>query len=398
MATYNKKTVRDIDVAGKRVLVRVDFNVPLTPDCKISDDTRIMEALPTIRYLRKRGAKVVLLSHLGRPHGEVDPRFSLRIPANRFSQLLGCDVLFAPECIGDLPKQMIEKMLPGDVIILENVRFHPEEEANDMEFAAQLAELGDIYVNDAFGAAHRAHASTEGIAHLLPAVSGLLVEKELVVMGKALSNPDHPFVAIMGGAKVTDKIGVVQNLLEKVEYLLVGGGIAHTFLAAQGYDVGLSRVNSKNIEWAKNLLENHPNADKLVLPVDLVVAEAFDEKANTKVVPIDGVPSNWMALDIGPKTIENFCAIIKKAKTIVWNGPLGVFEMEAFATGTRSIAMAVATSEGTSIIGGGDSVAAVETMGVSYRVSHISTGGGSTLEFLEGIDLPAIKCLQDMDV
>ncbi len=395
MATYNKKTIRDIEVKGKKVILRVDFNVPLTPDCKVLDDTRIIESLPTIRYLMSRGAKVILLSHLGRPHGEVDPRFSLRIPANRFSQILGANVLFSPECIGDLPKQMISQMKPGEVIILENVRFHPEEEANDMEFAAKLAELGDIYVNDAFGAAHRSHASTEGIAHLLPAVAGLLVEKELVIMGKALSYPDHPFVAIMGGAKVTDKIGVVQNLLEKVDHLLIGGGMAHTFLAAQGYHMGLSRVNIQNIEWAKTLLETHPHAAKLMLPEDLVVAEAIDEKAPTKVVRVDQVPASWTALDIGPKTIAKFTDVIGTSRTVVWNGPMGVFEMAAFAKGTQSIAMAIANSEGTSIIGGGDSVAAVEQVGVSCLISHISTGGGSSLEFLEGIDLPAIKVLQD---
>ncbi len=393
---YDKKTVRDIEVTGKRVIVRVDFNVPLTHDCKIADDTRIASSAPTVRYLRERGAKIILLSHLGRPHGEVDPQSSLKVAANRFAQILGCEVQFCPDCIGELPKKMIKKLQPGDVIVLENVRFHPEEEKNDPQFAAQLAELGDLYVDDAFGAAHRYHASMEGIAHYLPAVAGLLVEKELVVMGKALENPDRPFTAIMGGAKVTDKIGVIQNLLEKVDHLLIGGGIGHTFLAAQGYDMGLSRVNSANIEWAKELLQ-HQYAEKLCLPVDLVVAEAFDEKARTRIVGIDEVPMGWMALDVGPQTVEKYTEIINQSKTVVWNGPMGVFEMEPFANGTRGIALAVAKAHCISIIGGGDSVSAVEKMGVSYRVSHISTGGGSTLEFLEGIDLPALKVLDDLE-
>lgn len=393
---YDKKTVRDIEVAGKRVLVRVDFNVPLTNDCKIADDTRIVESAPTIRYLRERGAKIIILSHLGRPHGEIDPQSSLKVAANRFSQILGHEVQFCPDCIGELPKKMIAKLQPGDVLVLENVRFHPEEEKNDPEFAAKLAELGDIYVDDAFGAAHRYHASMEGVARLLPAVAGLLVEKELVVMGKALENPDRPFVAVMGGAKVTDKIGVIQNLLEKVDHLLVGGGIGHTFLAAQGYDMGLSRVNSSNIEWAKSLLQ-HDNAHKLHLPVDLVVAESFDEKARTRIVGIDEVPLGWMALDIGPQTVAQYTEIIKQAKTVVWNGPMGVFEMEPFASGTRGMALAIAKTHCTSIIGGGDSVSALEKCGVSYLVSHVSTGGGSTLEFLEGIDLPAIKVLDDLE-
>ncbi|MDD2568343.1 MAG: phosphoglycerate kinase [Clostridia bacterium] len=395
-AIYEKKTVRDIDVNGKKVLVRVDFNVPLTSDCRIADDTRISAAVPTVKYLRDRGAILILISHLGRPNGEVDPRFSLRPCANRFAQILGSDVGFCTECIGDVPKKMIKKMHPGDVLVLENLRFHIEEEQNDPKFAAQLAELADIYVDDAFGAAHRYHASMEAVPKLIPAVSGLLVEKELVIMGKALSNPDRPFVAIMGGAKVTDKIGVVHNLLEIVDTLMIGGGIGHTFLAAQGYDMGKSRVNSANIEWAKELLKK-PNAKKLMLPVDLVVAEAFDENSPTRIVDIDQVPTGWMALDIGPRTIEKYKKIISEAKTIVWNGPMGVFEMEPFANGTREIAIAVAKSNGVSIIGGGDSVAAVEKMGVSYRVNHISTGGGSTLEFLEGKDLPAIKVLNDLD-
>lgn len=393
---YDKKTVRDIEVNGKRVLVRVDFNVPLDADLKIADDTRIQESAPTVRYLRDHGAKVILISHLGRPHGEIEPKYSLRVAANRFSQILGCPVKFCSTCIGELPKKMIKKMLPGDVICLENVRFHPEEEKNDPEFAAKLAELGDIYVDDAFGAAHRTHASMVGVAQLLPAVAGFLVEKELVVMGKALEDPLLPFVSIMGGGKVSDKIPLIENFIDKVDYLLCGGGIGNTFLAAQGHDMATSRVASDSLSWAKDFLQNNPQAGKLVLPVDLVVAEAFEATARTRVVGVDEVPQGWMALDIGPQTIEKYNAIIKNAQTIVWNGPMGVFEMDTFAAGTMGVAKAVAKSRGTSIVGGGDTVAAVDKAGVAFLVSHISTGGGSTLEFLKGVELPAIKVLDSI--
>ena len=394
---YDKKTVRDIDVQGKRVLVRVDFNVPLTPDMKILDDTRIQASAPTVRYLREHGAKVIIMSHLGRPKGEIVPKFSLKVTAHRFGQILGCDVQFCSQCIGELPKKMIKKLQPGEVLLLENVRFHPEEEKNDPEFAEKLAELADIYVDDAFGTAHRYHASMEGVAHLLPAVAGLLLEKELVVMGKALEDPFHPFVSIMGGAKVSDKIGVIENLVNKVDHILVGGGIGNTFLAAKGYDMQQSRVNTESMDWAKNFLENGEGKEKLILPVDLIAADGFDVNARTKIVGIDEIPEGWMALDIGPKTVELFSKYIKECRTVVWNGPMGVFEMEPFASGTIGVASAVAKSRCTSIIGGGDSVAAVEKAGVSYLVSHISTGGGSTLKFLEGIDLPAIKVLDNME-
>ena len=394
---YDKKTVRDIEVQGKRVLVRVDFNVPLTPDMRILDDTRIQASAPTVRYLREHGAKVILLSHLGRPGGEIVPKYSLKVTANRFSQILGCEVQFCSQCIGELPKKMIKKLQPGEVLLLENVRFHPEEEKNDPEFAEKLAELGDIYVNDAFGTCHRYHASMEGVAHLLPAVSGLLLEKELVVMGKNLEDPIKPFLAIMGGAKVSDKIGVIENLIRKVDRLLVGGGIGNTFLAAQGHNMQQSRVNTESMDWAKNFLANTKEKEKLVLPVDLVVADGFDANAMTRVVGVDEIPDGWMALDIGPQTVEIFSEYIQKCRTVVWNGPMGVFEMAPFAGGTIGVASAVAKSRCISIIGGGDSVAAVEKAGVSYLVSHISTGGGSTLKFLEGVDLPAIKVLDNLE-
>ncbi len=391
-----KKTVRDINVKGKRVLVRVDFNVPLTSDLKIADDTRIQASVPTVRYLRDRGAKVILISHLGRPKGEIDPKYSLKICAKRFSQILGEEILFCPETVGDVAKAFTQVMAPGDIVVLENVRFYPGEEKNDPEFAAKLAELGDIYVNDAFGACHRYHASMEGIAHLLPAVAGLLVEKELVIMGKALSNPDRPFIGIMGGIKVSDKIGVIQNLLTMVDNLLIGGAMGNTFMAAKGYDLGKSLVNTSNVEWAKELLSTE-NGKKLVLPVDYVVADSFDENAKTKVVAADKVLAGWMALDIGPETIKIFGKKIKDARTVFWNGPMGVFEMAPFSNGTREMALMVATTGGTSIIGGGDTIAALESEGLSHRVNHISTGGGSTLEFLEGIELPAIKALDSKD-
>ncbi|HEY63977.1 MAG TPA: phosphoglycerate kinase [Caldilineae bacterium] len=389
----NKKTVRDIDVRGKRVLVRVDFNVPLA-DGKVTDDTRIRAALPTIQYLIDQGAKVILMSHLGRPKGQVKPELSLKPVAEHLSQLLGKPVKMAPDCVGPEVEAMAAELQPGDVLLLENTRFHPEERKNDPAFAQQLAKLGDIYVNDAFGSAHRAHASTEGVAHYLPAVAGFLMEKELNFLGKALEAPERPFIAILGGAKISDKIGVIQNLLGKVDALLIGGGMANTFLQAQGYDMAESLVEEDSLDTAKQLLQE--GEGKIVLPVDLVVADAFDANANRKVVPVDEVPAGWRALDIGPATIAHFTNRLSGAKTVVWNGPMGVFEFPAFAEGTFAIARALAELEdAVTIIGGGDSVAAVKQSGVADKITHISTGGGASLEFLEGKTLPGVAVLQD---
>lgn len=389
----NKKTVRDIDVKGKRVLVRVDFNVPLS-DGQVTDDTRIRAALPTIQYLIDQGAKVILMSHLGRPKGAPDPKYSLKPAAERLGELLGKPVKMAPACVGPEVEAMVAELQPGDVLVLENTRFYPGETKNDPELAQQMARLGDIYVNDAFGSAHRAHASTEGVAHYLPAVAGFLMEKELNFLGKALESPERPFIAILGGAKISDKIGVIQNLLGKVDALLIGGGMANTFLAAQGYDMAESLVEAESLDTAKELLAQ--GADKLHLPVDLVVADAFDANAQSKVVPVDEVPAGWRALDIGPATVAHFSNRLAGAKTVVWNGPMGVFEFPAFAKGTFAIAEVLASLEGaTTIIGGGDSVAAVQQSGLADKITHISTGGGASLEFLEGKVLPGVAALQD---
>ncbi|MCD6290986.1 MAG: phosphoglycerate kinase [Anaerolineae bacterium] len=389
----NKKTVRDIDVKGKRVLMRVDFNVPLA-DGKVTDDTRIRAALPTIQYLIEQGARVILMSHLGRPKGEVKPELSLKPVAERLSELLGKPVKMAPDCVGPEVEAMVAELQPGDVLLLENTRFHPEERKNDPAFAQQLAKLGDIYVNDAFGSAHRAHASTEGVAHYLPAVAGFLMEKELNFLGKALEAPERPFVAILGGAKISDKIGVVKNLLGKVNALLIGGGMANTFLQAQGYDMAESLVEQDSLDTARSLLEE--GKGKIFLPTDLVVADAFDADANSKVVSVDGVPAGWRALDIGPETVEHFKSKLAGAKTVVWNGPMGVFEFPAFAKGTVAIARTLAELEdAVTIIGGGDSVAAVKQAGVADKITHISTGGGASLEFLEGKTLPGVAVLLD---
>ncbi|NOZ28449.1 MAG: phosphoglycerate kinase [Chloroflexi bacterium] len=389
----NKKTVRDIDVKGKRVLVRVDFNVPLS-DGKVADDTRIRAALPTIQYLIDQGAKVILMSHLGRPKGQVKPEFSLKPVAEHLSQLLGKPVKMAPDCVGPEVEAMAAELQPGDVLLLENTRFHPEERKNDPAFAQQLAKLGDIYVNDAFGSAHRAHASTEGVAHYLPAVAGFLMEKELNFLGKALEAPERPFIAILGGAKISDKIGVIQNLLGKVDALLIGGGMANTFLQAQGYDMAESLVEEDSLDTAKQLLQE--GEGKIFLPVDLVVADAFDANANHKVVPVDEVPAGWRALDIGPATVAHFSNRLAGAKTVVWNGPMGVFEFPAFAKGTVAIAQALADlKDAVTIIGGGDSVAAVKQAGLADKITHISTGGGASLEFLEGKTLPGVAALLD---
>ncbi|MCM8901579.1 phosphoglycerate kinase [Caldicoprobacter algeriensis] len=392
----NKKTIEDIDVRGKRVLVRVDFNVPLDENGNITDDTRIRAALPTIQYLIKNNAKVILMSHLGRPKGEFDPKYSLAPVAKHLSKLLGQEVIMAKDVIGESAKNAVANMKEGQVVLLENVRFHKEETKNDPEFAKALAQLGDIYVNDAFGSAHRAHASTEGVAHYLPAVAGYLIQKELEVMGKALENPERPFVAILGGAKVSDKIGVIENLINKVDVLLIGGGMAYTFLKAKGYEVGNSLLEEDKVELAKQLMEKAKEKGvKLLLPVDNVVAEEFKADAPHKVVDSDKIEAGWMGMDIGPKTREMFGEEIKKARTVVWNGPMGVFEMPAFAEGTKAVAKYVSECGGTTIIGGGDSAAAVEQLGFADKMTHISTGGGASLEFLEGKVLPGIAALND---
>lgn len=388
----NKKTVRDVDVRGKRVLVRVDFNVPLA-EGKVTDDTRIRAALPTIRYLIDQGARVILMSHLGRPKGQVKEELRLAPVAVRLGELLGQPVLTADDCVGPQVQAKVEGLKPGQVLLLENTRFHEEETKNDLEFAHQLAALGDVFVNDAFGAVHRAHASTEGIAHYLPAVAGFLLEKEITFLGKALESPERPFAAILGGAKISDKIGVIENLLGKVDVLLIGGGMANTFFKAQGYDVGESLVEDESLDTARDMLARA--GGKLVLPVDAVVADAFSADAQSKVVEVNAVPAGWRILDIGPKTVDLFKEKLAGAKTVVWNGPMGVFEFPRFATGTVEIAKAVADLEAMTIIGGGDSVAAVEQAGLADKMSHISTGGGASLEFLEGKALPGITALAD---
>ena len=389
----NKKTIRDVNVKNKRVLVRVDFNVPLengkvTP----SGDTRIVASLPTIKYLIAQGAKVILCSHLGRPKGK-DQKLSLRPVATRLQELLGKPVTFVSDCIGQPVERVVEGMNAGDVTLLENVRFYPEEEKNDPAFAKKLAAFGDLYVNDAFGSAHRAHASTEGVTKYLPGVAGFLMEKELNYLGQALANPAKPFVAILGGAKVSDKIKVIENLLPKVDALLVGGGMANTFLAARGLNMGQSLVEADKLDVAKALMET--GGAKIVLPVDAVIADKFDANAQSRVVAVDQVPGDWRVLDVGPKTIDAFEKVLASAKTVVWNGPLGVFEFPAFAQGTVEIAKRLAQSGATTIIGGGDSAAAVEQAGVADKMTHISTGGGASLEFLEGRTLPGVAALQD---
>ena len=389
----NKKTVRDIDVKGKRVLVRVDYNVPIK-DGKVGDDTRIRAAMPTVEYLLKNGAAVILCSHLGRPKGGPDPKYSLRPVAEYLGGLLGKPVAFAEDCTGPVAEKAATALKSGDVLVLENTRFHPEEEKNDPEMAKQLASLGEVYVNDAFGSAHRAHASTEGVAHHLPAVAGFLMEKELAYLGRALANPERPFLAVLGGAKISDKIGVIQNLLTKVDSLLIGGGMANTFFKAQGLNVGDSLVEDQALDTARGLSKSA--GDKLVLPVDCVVADRFDANAESKVVPVDQVPASWRILDIGPATVAHFSNRLAAAKTVVWNGPMGVFEFPRFAEGTFAVARVLAGLKGaTTIIGGGDSAAAVEQSGLAEKMSHISTGGGASLEFLEGKELPGVVALLD---
>jgi phosphoglycerate kinase len=392
----NKKTVKDVDVKGKRVFCRVDFNVPMK-DGQVTDETRIRAALPTIKYLVDQGAKVLLASHLGRPKGQAVEELRLTPVAKRLSELLGKDVKKTDEAYGDSVKSEIDSMNEGDVLLLENVRFYPGEEKNDPELAKAFAELADVYVNDAFGAAHRAHASTEGIAKYIPAVSGFLMEKELEVLGKALSNPERPFTAIIGGAKVKDKIGVIDNLLEKVDNLIIGGGLAYTFVKAQGHEIGKSLLEEDKIELAKSFMEKaKAKGVNFYMPVDAIVADDFSADANTKVVAIEEIPADWEALDIGPKTAETYRDVIQKSKLVIWNGPMGVFEIDKFAEGTKAVAQALADASDTySVIGGGDSAAAVEKFGLAEKMSHISTGGGASLEFMEGKQLPGVVALND---
>ena len=392
--TMNKKTIKDVEVNGKRVLVRVDFNVPMEGG-RVTDDRRIRAALPTLTYLLEHGAAVILMSHLGRPKDAPDPKYAMDPVGVKLSELLARPVKKLDDCVGPAVEAAVQAMQPGEVILLENTRFHKEEKKNDPAFAAQLAALGQIYVNDAFGSAHRAHASTAGITDTLrPAVAGFLLEKELEYLGGALANPTHPFLAIMGGAKISDKIAVIESLLSKVDSLLIGGGMANTFFVAQGYEVGNSLVEDEAIEVAKKLLAEH--AEKLILPVDCTVASEFKAEAEAKVVPVDEVPAGWMILDIGPATIAHFANRLAAAKTVVWNGPMGVFEMPRFAEGTFAIAKALAgLSDATTIIGGGDSAAAAEQSGLAEKMSHISTGGGASLEFLEGKTLPGVAALDD---
>ncbi|WP_285768327.1 phosphoglycerate kinase [Peribacillus sp. SI8-4] len=392
----NKKSIRDIELKGKRVFCRVDFNVPMQ-DGKISDDTRIKAALPTISHLTEQGAKVILASHLGRPKGQVVEELRLAPVAERLSELSGKDVQKAEEAYGESVQSMIDNMENGEILLLENVRFYPGEEKNDQELAKSFAALADVYVNDAFGAAHRAHASTEGIAHHLPAVAGLLMEKELEVLGKALSNPERPFTAIIGGAKVKDKIGVIKNLLETVDHLIIGGGLGYTFIKAQGHEIGDSLLEEDKIELAKSFIESAKEKGvKLHLPIDAVITAEFSPDAETEVVNIDSIPKDKMALDIGPKTSELYADIIKGSKLVIWNGPMGVFEFDKFANGTRTVAQALADAKDTySIVGGGDSAAAAEKFGLAEKMSHISTGGGASLEFMEGKELPGVVALND---
>jgi phosphoglycerate kinase len=392
----NKKTLKDIDVKGKRVFCRVDFNVPMK-DGKVTDETRIRAAIPTIQYLVEQGAKVILASHLGRPKGEVVEELRLNAVAARLQALLGKDVAKADEAFGEEVKKTIDGMSEGDVLVLENVRFYPGEEKNDPELAKAFAELADVYVNDAFGAAHRAHASTEGIAQHIPAVAGFLMEKELDVLSKALSNPERPFTAIVGGAKVKDKIGVIDHLLDKVDNLIIGGGLSYTFIKALGHEVGKSLLEEDKIELAKSFMEKaKKNGVNFYMPVDVVVADDFSNDANTQVVSIENIPSDWEGLDAGPKTREIYADVIKNSKLVIWNGPMGVFELDAFANGTKAVAEALAEATDTySVIGGGDSAAAVEKFHLADKMSHISTGGGASLEFMEGKELPGVVALND---
>ena len=395
----HKKTIRDIDVKGKKVFVRVDFNVPMDEHQNITNDTRIRATIPTIRHLLDGGAAVILACHVGRPTEAREPKFSTKPIVARLSELLGHEVKWAPDCVGPEAEKAAAALKPGEVLLLENLRYHKEEKKNDPAFAKQLAALADIAVDDAFGVAHRAHASNVGITSYLETVAGFLMEKEINYIGKTLEAPQRPFVAIIGGAKVSDKIGVIENMIDKVDTIIIGGGMAHTFDASKGYPVGDSLVERDKIDLAKELLEKaEKKGVKVVLPVDLVIADKFAADANTKIVDVDKVPDGWQALDSGPKTSEEYVNALKGAKTVIWNGPMGVFEFDAFAKGTEAVARAVAqaTKEGAiSIVGGGDSIAALKKTGLSEKISHISTGGGATLELLEGKVLPGIAALAD---
>ncbi|MEX2161783.1 MAG: phosphoglycerate kinase [Anaerolineales bacterium] len=389
---FNKKTIEDIDPRGKRVLVRVDFNVPIE-DGVVQDDTRIRAALPTIQYLLDHGAAVLLCSHLGRPKDKPDPKYSLAPVAKYLGGLVKLPVKFSEECVGPKAEAAAKALKPGEILLLENTRFYPGETKNDPQMSKQLASLADLYVNDAFGSAHRAHASTEGVAHHLPAVAGYLMEKEIRYLGQALAEPKRPFVAILGGAKVSDKIEVIRNLLGKADQLLIGGGMANTFFRAQGLEMGDSLVEAEAIDTAKALLAD--GSRKLRLPVDFVIADAFDEKASHKTMKVGNVPAGWRVLDIGAETVAEFSRLVEKAGTVVWNGPMGVFEMKPFAAGTFALAKAVANSKADSIVGGGDSVSALQQSGLAAKITHISTGGGASLEMLEGKLLPGLAALQD---
>jgi len=392
----NKKSIEDIAVKGKRVLVRVDFNVPLDENGNITDDRRIREALPTIKYLREQGARVVLMSHLGRPKGKFNEKYSLKPVAARLSERLNAEVKLAGDVIGDEVKAMVDSLRDGDVMLLENVRFYAEEEKNDKEFAKKIASLGDIYVNDAFGTAHRAHATTAGLADFLPSAIGYLIKKELDIMGKALTDPERPFVAVLGGAKVSDKIGVIENLLDKVDTLLIGGGMAFTFYKAMGYEIGKSILEADKTELAGEILKKaEAKGVKLLLPVDIVVAPEFNNDAPFHTVEASKMPADQLGLDIGEKTREVYSEIVRNARTVVWNGPMGVFEMPNFAKGTLALAEAMSECSGTTIVGGGDSAAAVEQLGFADKITHISTGGGASLEFLEGKVLPGIDVIDE---
>jgi phosphoglycerate kinase len=391
---FNKKTIKDIDVRGKRVLVRVDYNVPIQ-DGSVGDDTRIRAAMPTVEYLLDQEAAVILCSHLGRPKGSPNPKYSLRPVATYLAELMGRPVAFAEDCVGPVAEAAANALQPGDVLLLENTRFHPEEEKNDPEMSRQLAGLADLYVNDAFGSAHRAHASTEGVARFLPAAAGFLLEKEIRYLGQAIANPEPPFVAILGGAKISDKIGVIRNLLKKADQVLIGGGMANTFFKAQGYPIADSLVEDEALDTARELLQDGTN--KLRLPVDVVIGDRFDAQAESKTIPMGPVPEGWRILDIGPETISAYAKMISSAGTVVWNGPMGVFEFPRFAEGTFELAKAVANSPALTIVGGGDSVAAIQQSGMADKITHISTGGGASLEMLEGLELPGLAALQDKE-
>ncbi|MCG3419747.1 phosphoglycerate kinase [Oceanobacillus jordanicus] len=391
----NKKTLQDVDVKGKKVFCRVDFNVPMK-DGEVTDDTRIKAALPTIKYLSEQGATVILASHLGRPKGEAVEELRLDPVAKRLSDLLDKEVVKTDEVYGSEVNEALSRLSDGDILLLENVRFEAGEEKNDEQLAQAFADMADIYVNDAFGAAHRAHASTAGVAEKLPAVAGKLLEKEIAVLGKALKNPERPFTAIIGGAKVKDKINVIDNLLDKVDNLIVGGGLAYTFIKAQGYEIGKSLLEEDKLDLAKEFMQKaKDNGVNFVLPVDVVVADDFSEEANTKIVDIEEIPADWEALDIGPKTREKYSQIVADSKLVIWNGPMGVFELNVFAGGTKAVAESLANTEGYTVIGGGDSAAAVEKFDYAEDMDHVSTGGGASLEFMEGKALPGVEALND---